>query len=349
MVRRLIHSVQDAPEPHTLGGYMERHARRIALLLFSVGWIGCADPQPEPTPADGVIPAGPTVQDHGIAGYQIGRFSGAATITLVDATGARRGELLVEGSAVTDDASAVSGAGARLRLRLDGVESTKRVRLAKGLYIVDDGPTGYVDSISISTDDAFGAVLADPPLVAAFAAHQLSFVSRPSEAAYDTCNPPAGGYPSPCGNVPASSCYQYLACQTVYDTCVGYSYDYCCGELPLQASPDESFFADDCRRNICGGPYEYYYACNPHPGNCITRQQIQYDLSSCTCTNVLLNRNCSLTPKTCNPGACLHACSEMLTGNNVGPQGCCVDYENQYFSCVGPTDPYQIDMQYQLP
>jgi hypothetical protein len=324
---------------------MERDARRIALLLFSVGWIGCSLPPGGPTQVGDVIPAGPTVQDHGIAGYQIGRISGAAWIRLVDATGAPRGVLVVEGSAVTDGATTASATGAVVRLRLDGVDSTKRVRLAHGLYTVDGGQTGYVDSVSVSTGDAFGALLADPPLSAALADHQLSFVARPDEVAYDSCVPAPGTYPGPCGDASATDCYQWQACQTVYDTCVGYYYDQCCddSDIPVVSS-DEGF--NRCWR--CGGPYEYYYACNPHPGNCITRQQVTYDLTYCSCTNVVLGRNCSLPPRSCQPTSCVHACSEMASGNNVGPQGCCVDYSDEYFSCVGPDDPSHIEYQYEI-
>jgi hypothetical protein len=350
----LIHLVQDDTErPYTMGGYVERHARHIALLLLSVGWVGCADPQREPTPAGAVIPAGPTVQEHGIVGYRIGRISGAAMIALVDATGASRGQLLVEGSAATDDAGAVSGAGAMLHLRLDGVESTKRVRLAKGLYTVDDGRTGYVDSVSVVTDDAFGALLADPPLMGVFADHQLSFVSRPSEVAYYACNPPPRGFMGSsiqvpaCDGVPASTCDQWVDCQTVYDTCVSYTYNYCCGEIPRSTSPDESFICSS--PYVCGGPFEYRYACNPHPGNCITRQQVRYDLTSCTCANVLVGRICNLPPSSCQ-SSCPTACRQMQLGiNNVGGQGCCIEYVNEYFDCLGPSDPVSIDQQFQVP
>src|SRR5262249_11862156 len=162
-----------------------------------------------------------------------------------------------------------------------------RVKLTRGLYTVDDGPIGYADGVNVRTDNPLGAIVADAALTTAFALHELDFRAVPAETAYDACSPVPGNYPGTCGDIGWYYCNQYSQCQTVYDTCVGYSYDFCCND-PYY------FYSYDCDPYVCGGPYEYTYQCNPHPGNCTLHQSVYYDNSVCDCTNRIFDRQCGL-------------------------------------------------------
>jgi hypothetical protein len=70
--------------------------------------------------------------------------------------------------------------------------------------------------------------------------------------------------------------------------------------LPPELGPAAAVLAE-LRTRVqaveCGGPYEYTYNCNPHPGtDCIKRQQVTFGLTSCNCERGINDRNCSLPP-----------------------------------------------------